>query len=94
MSGESLGRGQGTSISCNGADCTEKSITGQIRRKDHRAYLKTIGWGRGSDRGLAYRPAEPEREEKRSMTRGGGDRLVHRQAQGHAGARSKAGHRG
>lgn len=71
MSGKSLGRGQGTAISCNGEGCTERSVTGQIRRKSHRAHLKTIGWGRGSDRGQEYRAAEPEREEKRSMTRGG-----------------------
>lgn len=71
MSKRSLGRGYGTAIHCNGEGCTEKSVTGQIRSKDHRTYLKTQGWGRGSDRGREYRPAQPDREEKRSMTRGG-----------------------
>jgi hypothetical protein len=58
-------------IACSGNGCAAKSTTGQIRVKDHRTWLKTQGWGRGSDPGQAARIALPERTESRSMTRGG-----------------------
>lgn len=71
MSARSLGRGQGTVIACAGPNCTAKSVTGQIRTGDHRKWLESQGWGRGSDAGVKYRPAMPERTEARSLTRGG-----------------------
>ena len=64
MSGRHVGRGCGTAIMCN--RCGAKSVTGQIRKGDHRAYLETIGWGRGSDPGQDYRPAMPARTEIRT----------------------------
>lgn len=71
MTARALGGGQGTVIECSGNGCTAKSTTGQIRIKDHRAWLKGRGWGRGSDPGQAAQVALPERTEARSLTRGG-----------------------
>lgn len=71
MSTQRLGGGQGTVIACSGNECTAKSVTGQIRPGDHRKWLKSQGWGRGSDPGQKAREALPERTEARSMIRGG-----------------------
>lgn len=56
MSVRRLGRGQGTVIACSGNGCAMKSITGQVRPGDHRKWLATKGWGRGTDRGQEERP--------------------------------------
>lgn len=61
MSARSLGRGYGTVITCSGSGCSARSVTGQIRVTHHRAWLKSQGWGRGSDPGSKGRAEQPAR---------------------------------
>lgn len=62
MGARMLGRGRGTAITCAGEGCPAKSVTGQIRIKDHWAWLEGAGWGRGLDAGTVGRPAQPARK--------------------------------
>lgn len=49
MSVEQLPRQLGCVAVCN--SCKVRIQTGQVRKKDIRAYLETVGWGRGTDKG-------------------------------------------
>lgn len=70
MSARSLGRGYGTVIACSGSGCGSRSVTGQIRVTHHRAWLKSQGWGRGTDPGSKGRAAQPARAAGLSLTTG------------------------
>lgn len=46
MSAQLLSRNRETIVKCNG--CGTSSTTGQTKKRAHREYLRTVGWGRGA----------------------------------------------
>lgn len=57
MSTRILSRDRGSVVTCNA--CHATSMTGQVRKRDRLAHLRSNGWGRGSDPGQPHRPARP-----------------------------------